>query len=484
MKEEKKITQADIDEAVVRLRPLAGVPPRVYLPLIYASLAAVLLFLLLTLPGIRKNGSYLAFEGAPDKSAVYVGGAYRGSTGQEIFLPSGDHDIRIEHEGFVPEDRKLRVGGRLFGSLLFPRRLKVGYSLKAMDPREFLRSAFAEYAEWSLAGKPSALYQLPPVLSDAAAALAGTGALAVKGPDGVTAPVAAAASFAADLLSATVSPESARDGLKAGVLVASAGIPGPLSLVSAARIAASALCRGKAGAQWLQDILPKAGSESLGLASLAKQASDIGGAAQPPLRSLGLGTHDFLLFRGGSLPMGGEAPSGSRAGYAEAVPAFGISRTEVTNRQWAAFIAANPGWGLSARTSLIEKGLADESYMDGWQGADDRILTNVSWHAASAYCAWLSSRTAGSYKVVLPSEGMWETAARAADNFGNVWEWMAEAYRPYPAFASGEFSGAEKAVRGGSWANPADSVSLYSRGGMAPVRSTAFLGFRPAIVER
>ena len=90
--------------------------------------------------------------------------------------------------------------------------------------------------------------------ADAAAALAGTGALAVKGPDGATAPVAAAAGFAADLLSATASPESARDGLKAGVLVASAGIPGPLSLVSAARIAVSALCRGKAGAQWLQDI--------------------------------------------------------------------------------------------------------------------------------------------------------------------------------------------------------------------------------------
>ncbi len=74
MKEEKKITQADIDSAKVQLTPLAGIPPRVYLPLAYALLLLLLLFLLLVLPGIRKYGSYLEFVGQPGPSAVYAEG--------------------------------------------------------------------------------------------------------------------------------------------------------------------------------------------------------------------------------------------------------------------------------------------------------------------------------------------------------------------------------------------------------------------------
>lgn len=485
MKEEKKVTQSDIDQATVRLHPIAGISPRIYLPAIYAFLAVLLLFLLMVLPGIRKHGSYLVFDGSPAKSAIYIGSSYKGSSGKEIFLPSGDYDLRIEHEGFATESRQLKVGGRLFGSLLFPRRLRIGYSLEVEKPGALIRSAYREYAAWSLAGKPSALYQIPPVLSDAAAALAGAGALALPGQGSVDDIVPASTDFAGDVLAATMSSESARDGIRASILVSSGGIPGPLSLISAARIATSVLCGEKAGAVWLQDVLPKTVASAFDLASPAKLASDPGEAsARRPLRSLALGGHDFILFPGGQVPMGGEAPSGSHAGYFETIPAFGIAKTEVTTRQWAAFIAANPEWQPANLGVLKEKDLADESYMYGWQGADDKIMTNVSWHAASAYCDWLSSRVAGSYKVVLPSEGMWESAAHVFDMLGNVWEWMADAYCPYPAFAAGVLFGEEKTVRGGSWANPADSITLYSRGGMSSVRATAFLGFRPALVEQ
>jgi len=87
MNEEKKITQSDIDQAKVRLHPIAGLSPRSYLPAMYALCAVLLLFLLLVLPGIVKNGSYLVFEGSPGKSAFYVGDAFRGSTGTEYLPP-------------------------------------------------------------------------------------------------------------------------------------------------------------------------------------------------------------------------------------------------------------------------------------------------------------------------------------------------------------------------------------------------------------
>ena len=520
MKEEKKITQSDIDQASVRLHSIAGLSPRAYLPATYAFLALLLLFLVLVLPGIVKNGSYLVFEGAPGKSAFYAGEAFKGSTEQSVYLPSGDYAIRIDHQGFVPETRTLKVRGRLFGSLFFPRRMKIEFGLTAKAPKELLQSAYAEYGSWALTGKPSALYQIPPVLSDASSALAGTGALGKTQPADAAEPLPSALNFTKDVMAATASAESARDGIKASLILATAGMPGPLSMVAAARTALATLASGKAGAVWLQDILDRKQAEKLAplAAAAAKEAQTA--SAPRPRGSISLAGSDFILFSSGSLSLGGEAPSGSRAPYVAAIPSFGIARTEVTNRQWAEFLAANPDWRAANKAALQDKGLVDEDYLAEEKGADDAPVTGVSWHAAAAYCEWLSSKSGGAYAVVLPSEAMWEAAARAglsdsastlekkatwsdgtrmgparvaasgysaaglADMFGNVWEWTSETYRPYPALASGQLQGDEKAVRGGSWANSPDSISLYSRGGIPAAHASAFLGFRPAIQQR
>ena len=141
MKEEKKITQADIDSAKVQLTPLAGIPPRVYLPLAYALLLLLLLFLLLVLPGIRKYGSYLEFVGQPGPSAVYSGEDYKGSSAQSIFFPAGTHSLRIEHEGFVSQSLEVKVPGRLFGSLFFPRKQSVSFGLLTEDAAAYLQKA-------------------------------------------------------------------------------------------------------------------------------------------------------------------------------------------------------------------------------------------------------------------------------------------------------------------------------------------------------
>ncbi len=530
MKEEKKITQSDIDQARVRLGPVAGIQPRIYLPAAYGLAAVLLLFLLLVLPGVRKHGSYLVFEGRPEKSAVYVDEAYRGSTGQSIYLSSGEHSIRIGHEGFSPETMTIKVGGQLVGSLFFPRHEKVVYSLVAADGEVYLRSAFTDYASWSLAGKPSALYQIPFVLSEAAAALGPRFLGSASSPD--------AGGLTADILSATASAESARDGLRASVLVAGAGIPGPLTLVSAARTLISALSSAKAGAVWLQDILPKKSLSSTSMtaalsaaaAAASKESGEFsaeeGAKAPKPQGSIRLGAHEYILFGAGSLALGGQAPSGSLAGYSSETPRFGMARSEVTNRQWSAFLDANPYWKPGNRAALTEAGFADESYLADWGDSSlaatsgDYPVTGLSWAAATAYCDWLSASSGSIWKAVLPSEAMWEAAARAglsdpatpgeknalwsdgtrtgparaaslglskaglADMFGNVWEWTSDAYRPYPAFADSLSSGDEKTVRGGSWANQVDTISLYSRGGVPQAHASAFLGFRPAIVER
>ncbi|MCX7026290.1 MAG: SUMF1/EgtB/PvdO family nonheme iron enzyme [Spirochaetes bacterium] len=527
MKEEKKIQQSDIDDAKVRLKPIAGISPLVYLPFIYGLAACFVFFVIFLYPGIRSRGSYLAFDGSPSTCAVYLDGNYRGSTARKFFVKAGSYAMSVEKEGYTASTKQVVVGGRLFASLFFPKISRFTYGLSAIDGAKNIQRAYAEYSSWSLTGKPSTLYQVPVILSEAVADY-------FRSEEKVKAKASpfpfAVSDFISDIAAATQSSELARDGLRASVLLASGGSPSPLGLAAAARSALDVLGKDAVGGIWLKDLILKKSKKTADL--LQKLPSPKPQALKPapkPQNFVNLGPQQYLIFSAGYAAMGGEAPSGSLAFYSRKVPSFGMARTEVTKGQWASFLAASPEWKLENRSALAENGFIDDNYLASFNsGSPDEPITGVSWYAAMAYCAWLTKTSGGAYAVTLPSEAMWETAAAAslsdpsslkekkavwaskeatgpsrvaslgyssiglADLFGNVWEWSADSYLPYPAFARGSGSdgaseflaGPEKAVRGGSWANTADKTDLHSRGGLSPSRSSSFLGFRTAIVQR
>jgi gamma-glutamyl hercynylcysteine S-oxide synthase len=224
--------------------------------------------------------------------------------------------------------------------------------------------------------------------------------------------------------------------------------------------------------------------------------------------------------------------------------AFRIDRFPVTCGQYAEFVADGGYaraelWSTEGLAWLRESRAAAPKHWRSVDGAwwTDRFGTtqrvdmrtpvmHVCWHEAQAYCRWAGRR--------LPTEQEWEvaatwdssrnrkrrypwgddapTAARAnldqrlfgaapagaypqgASAFGceqmagDVWEWTASDFLPYPGFRafpyreySAVFFGSEyKVLRGGSWAARASVGRATFRNWDYPIRRQIFAGFRCA----
>src|SRR5262245_13619108 len=218
---------------------------------------------------------------------------------------------------------------------------------------------------------------------------------------------------------------------------------------------------------------------------------------------------------------------------------FRIARAPVTNADYATFVEAN---GYSRREWWSDEGWAWRSReelgapkywikRDGaWaQRKFDRVVAlrphepvvHVSWHEAQAWCRYANRR--------LPTEAEWEFAAsweagaprkrfypwglqRPASghanlegagmvdvqNFaagdaasgcrqmmGNVWEWTASTFNPYPGFVidpykeySEPWFGTHKVLRGGSFATTRRLIRNTWRNFYTPERYDVFAGFR------
>jgi hypothetical protein len=472
------------DEDRVKLPPLLGLRPGLYLAALYGALILCILFFIFLYPGLSKPGGLGVFSSEPSGAAVRIDGITRGATPCEIFIPRGRHTIEMVLPGFTPFVQEAEVGGRIFGSALFPSRTHIRGTLRTPDPLKTLAAAAAEYARWSLAMEPIETWQAPQRLSEGVYRTAP--ALGAEDRE-------AAGHILETALSFTVTRAAARDLLRAKFLLDNGGLsPSPLTLLDSLREGASLLEKSPGAAPWLKGFLPE---EKIALLSASAWYEGQGEGEYPPRRF--------------EAPAYAPGPAALSVGGLRFIPAGGvfIAAEEVSRDSWEAFTGENPQWRAENRADLTARGLVQEEYLRDpeFEAYPDPAAPGISWYAAAAYCAWLNEklppnmREAG-WTLRLPTEDEWEYAARFFENsssgdgpvnfLGGLWEWCANPFAPLDFFprdgldridSGGDFL-LERSVRGGSWVNTPGSIDPGTRGSLPPNTSSPFVGFRPFIL--
>jgi hypothetical protein len=435
------------NEIQVKFKPIYGIRPGVYLTFLYSFVLLVILFFLFLFPGLKNPGAVLIVKTEPAGAAVRIDGVYRGVAWSKIPVSKGIHTIEAVMPGFENISSVHEIPARYLGSLFFPLRYKVEFTLNTPDSAAAFAVYASDYAEWTFAGEATASWQIPLSLSEGAYR-----AGHVKKPSYEMQQILLAASGFA------VTKAAMRDLIRAKILLDNRGnAPSPAALINSISEILGFLSENPGAAKWLSQALPR---EQAAIIEASQWFKNRSGAPPKPQTISSTG---FMLMSG--------------INFIRFSSGFWISENPVSKSLFETFLDENPEW----REHQIDY-FPQEISNYPWE-IDKNIITGATWYAAQAFCEWMTLRLppAMGMEVRLPTEEEWSIAANNIGNMKNPgWEWCADPYTPLQFAATPQAKQAvgspERSLRGKQ-----TQSSPETRASLPPDLSSPIVTFRLVI---
>jgi len=458
----------------VKIKPLFGLKPGLWLTIAYGLAILVIIFVVALLPDIIDGHKRITFTSNAGTAAVYLDGVYQGGTPFTRSVKSGTYQVSYQVNGVEIDSFTLKVGHPVFLNWLFPRVQKVESTAVLNDEafaaltKELLEdaSAYSAVLEYDTA------HRYPEIFSQ----------------------------YAQSILSSSHAQDS--KAFEAALLYVTTDEMGDDSVNATATIGINLITP--------YEILKSGKGSTVGIAD---SATPVVTATATQLDAGSFAIDGYTIsaadFSNGRV-VDSSYPAVLEAGVQVHTDAFNISTYCITEAQYSAFMAQNPYWSRDNKDALVSAGLVDEYYLDGVDfstATAARPVRNISWHAASAFCGWLSGVTGRN--VSLPTENQWIAASLTdteggyqkslmpsasegspAAMLGGVWEMTSTRLIPLSRIVA-DFQ-VERAngimdsygiqndmvVKGGSYVNTAGSVDRYTVGATARYFCSPYMGFR------
>ncbi|MGL4524072.1 MAG: PEGA domain-containing protein [Spirochaetia bacterium] len=147
-KQKKELHEKNLQ---IKLKPWRGIPAKTYVPILFLATFFVLALFLFLYPGLHFYGAKVTFKTLPPGIAVYVDNQLIGATPVSAKLKAGERKIRLEKTSLDVQESTLKVNGRLFFSLFFPKK-QLYTSHISMDSIpvlfSYLFERYYEASEW------------------------------------------------------------------------------------------------------------------------------------------------------------------------------------------------------------------------------------------------------------------------------------------------------------------------------------------------
>ena len=481
---EKRVSALKNDEndIQIKLKPIMGIRPGVYLTILYSAALLIIMFFLLMFPGLKNPGAVLIVKTEPDGAAIRVNDVYMGLSGSKIFVPKGTHIIEAVMPGFESQSAVHAIPNRVFGSRFSPKKYEVEFKLITSDPIAAFALYAAEFASWSFAGEPTAAWQIPMSLSQGAYRVGSylNGLEDSELRKDLENMLVASSRF-------TVTRAALRDLVRAKILLDNDGCaPSPVALLASFSDMLAFLSTNPGSSIWLADLLTadaasvikesewyKSESMTISRSLLPSLSSE-----RPGARRINIAGTAFTSVPAGYMHMEGRNYLRSRF---TSVEAFMVS-DHITRASFETFLNQNPQW----REHLTEYFSEELSFNPSSFSRD--TVTGITLYAAQAYCEWLSLSLPASManmEVRLPLETEWEYAALHGIINRDIpgWEWCADPYAPH-LFINASYD-AIKAIDSPEQALRGKSISSSdTRASLPKDLSSPFVTFRAVIAPK